>query len=58
MNELEKAKHAKVQRIDVSDVNCRKCFYLNDKNFCIRNKFPVLNHEAACKHFLYERSKA
>ena len=44
--------------IDESDVDCRKCFYLNDKNFCIRNKFPVLNHEAACKHFLYERGKA
>lgn len=58
MNELEKAKHAKVQRIDVSDVNCKKCFYLNDKNFCTRNRFPVLNHEAACKHFLYERGKA
>ena len=57
MNELEKAKHAKVQRIDVSDVNCRKCFYLNNKNFCIRNKFPVLNHEAACKHFLFEKGR-
>ena len=51
MNELEKAKHAKVQRIDVSDVNCRKCFYLNDKNFCIRNKFPVLNHPLNDKEF-------
>ena len=57
MNELEKAKHAKVQRIDVSDVNCRKCFYLNDKNFCTRNRFPVLNHESACKHFLYEKGR-
>lgn len=57
MNELEKAKHAKVQRIDVSEVDCRKCFYLNDKNFCIRNKFPVLNPESACKHFLYEKGR-
>lgn len=28
MNELEKAKHAKAQRIDVSEVDCRKCFYM------------------------------
>ena len=58
MNELEKAKHAKVQHIDVSEVDCRKCFYLDQKNFCTRNRFPVLNPEAACKHFLYERGKA
>lgn len=57
MNELEKAKHAKVQRIDVSEVDCKKCFYLDQKNFCTRNRFPVLNPESACKHFLYERGR-
>lgn len=57
MNELEKAKHAKIQRIDVSEVNCMKCFYLDSKNFCTRNRFPVLNPESACKHFLFEKGR-
>ena len=57
MNELEKAKHAKVQRIDVSEVDCRRCFYLDQKNFCTRNRFPVLNPDEACKHFLYEKRR-
>ena len=57
MNEPAKIQTAKVQRIDVSDVDCRKCFYLNDKNFCTRNRFPVLNPDSACKHFLFEKGR-
>ena len=55
MNEPAKRQTAKIQRIEVEQVNCFNCFYLDSRHFCIRNRFPVLNPDEACKHFLFEK---
>lgn len=54
MNGPSKKLTAKVQRIEVEQVNCKNCFYIDSKGFCTRNRFPVLNPDEACKNFLFE----